>query len=25
MVAKGALDPMLAPFSAKRFDVPAAA
>ena len=25
MVAAGALDPMLAPFSAKRFDVPAAA
>jgi glycine/D-amino acid oxidase-like deaminating enzyme len=25
MVAKGALDPVLAPFSAKRFDVPAAA
>jgi octopine oxidase subunit B len=25
MVAKGALDPMLAPFSARRFDVPAAA
>jgi hydrogen cyanide synthase HcnC len=25
MVASGALDPMLAPFSAKRFDVPAAA
>ena len=25
MVAKGALDPLLAPFSAKRFDVPAAA
>jgi octopine oxidase subunit B len=25
MVAQGALDPMLAPFSAKRFDVPAAA
>src|SRR6266478_6640316 len=25
MVAKGMLDPMLAPFSAKRFDVPAAA
>jgi hypothetical protein len=25
MVAKGALDPVLAPFSARRFDVPAAA
>jgi glycine/D-amino acid oxidase-like deaminating enzyme len=25
MVAAGALDPMMAPFSAKRFDVPAAA